>query len=392
MSTHIAEGNRLLVYEPRVEGHHPGWLRFITEDLLAGGYQLTLALDQRPRSAQIIEESLRGMESRVQLIPALDEQGRRRGGTTLASLRLCLAESRASRAFLCEFDELASTMFRRSALGLMPPPELKGRFGGIYHRPRFMAAPPWSINRWLKQAGFRKLLRDRWLRPILFLDEYLTRERQAEFPDALLSFLPNPCPEGYDGDRSDARRALGLPEDRTVFLFYGGGYRRKGLHLAVEAALQSGGTEKPFLLCAGRLNPEGETARGLEALVARGDALLLNRYVTSEEERHCFAACDFALLPYLNHFGISAVLAQAVAAGKPVIASDEQLLGRQVRDNALGLLFSTGDATALGAAMTRAMGLEPRERKRLHDAAARYAQSHSRAAYRKALLDSLRIP
>ena len=35
----------LLLYEPRVEGHHPGWLRFITEDLLSAGYPLTLAVD-----------------------------------------------------------------------------------------------------------------------------------------------------------------------------------------------------------------------------------------------------------------------------------------------------------------------------------------------------------
>jgi len=390
MSAHAAEGSRLLVYEPRVEGHHPGWLRFITEDLLAGGYELTLALDLRPKSAPIIEESLRGMQSRVRLISALDEQGGRRGGSTTASLRRCLEESGAGRAFLCEFDELASAMFRRAALGALPPAKLKGRCGGIYHRPRFMAAPRWSFNRWLKQTGFRKLLRGGWINPILFLDEYLTRDRQTEFPGAPLSFLPNPCPEGYQGDPLEARRVLGVPADRTVFLFYGGGYRRKGLHLAVEAALHAGGPAKPFLLCAGRLNPEGETARGLGALVDRGDAVLMNRYVTNEEEQHCFVAADLVLLPYLNHFGISAVLAQAVAAGRPVIASDEQLLGRQVRDNGLGLLFRSGDAGALGTAMMKAMTLETEERERFRDAARRYSASHSRAAYRQALLDSLR--
>ena len=34
--------------EPSVDGHHVGWLRFITEDLLGAGFSLTLAVDTRP--------------------------------------------------------------------------------------------------------------------------------------------------------------------------------------------------------------------------------------------------------------------------------------------------------------------------------------------------------
>ena len=38
----------ILVYEPRVEGHHLGYLKAITEDLLGAGFRLTLAVDRRP--------------------------------------------------------------------------------------------------------------------------------------------------------------------------------------------------------------------------------------------------------------------------------------------------------------------------------------------------------
>ena len=393
MTGNSERSNRqLLVYEPRVEGHHPGWLRFITEDLLSANCDLTLALDLRPTSRKIIEDSLQGILADVRLVPAVDGNGRHRGGSTLRSLSLCLAESKAPRAFLCELDELASALFRRAALGWLPPSELKGRFGGIYHRPRFMAKPRRSLNNWLKQVGFHRLLVAGWLNPLIFLDQYLARERQADYPGAPLCFLPNPCPEGYLSDSLEARRALGIAPDRRVFLFYGGGYRRKGLHLAVEAALNITGQVKPFLLCAGRLNPEPAVARGLETLTARGDALLLNRYISTGEERHCFAACDFVLLPYIQLFGISAVLAQAVAARKPVIASDEQLLGRQVRDNRLGLLFRSNDAGALARSMREAVGLAVDQLKEYRAAAADYASRHSRAAYRRALLTSLSLP
>jgi glycosyltransferase involved in cell wall biosynthesis len=377
------------VYEPRVEGHHPGWLRFVTEDLLSGGWELTLAVDLRPESRVILEDSLRDLISRVRLVPALEADGRRRGGGTLRSLLLCLGESGASRAFLCEFDELASAIFRSAAWGRLPPELLRGRVGGIYHRPRFMAAPRWSPNRWLKQRGFRRLVANNWLNPLLFIDEDLLRERQDEFPGAPLGFLPNPCPSIYEGDRTAACLELGVPPERRVFLFYGSGYRRKGLHLAVAAFLDLTPADNGFLLCVGRQNPDAATARGLERLLRENRARLINRYVSTAEERSSFVACDVVLLPYVNHFGISGVLAQAAAAGKPVIASDEQLLGRETREYRLGLLFPSGDVAALRERLREFGRLTEARRAELATAAHNYAVSHSRLAYRAALLKAL---
>ncbi len=379
----------LLLYEPRVEGHHPTWLRFITEDLLSAGYRLTLALDLRPQSKAVLEDNLGGLLARVRVVPAVEPDGRRRGGSTLRSVQLGLAESGAPRAFLCEFDELASVIFRRAALGWLPPAGLQGRMGGIYHRPRFLAAPRWSPNRWLKQVGFRRLVCRGWLRPLVLLDEYLVRDLQAQHPSAPFHYLPNPCPIGFEADGVSARRQLGVPADRRVFLFYGGGYRRKGLHVAVAAMRQVPVSEPAFLLCVGRLNPQGETALALEELKRQGRACLIDRYVSSAEERLSFAAADVVLLPYLNHFGISAVLSQAVAARKPVIASDEQLLGRLTRDYRLGLLFPSGDAAALAGRIREATGLSAERRAGFVAAAGAYAERNSRAAYRAALLAAL---
>src|SRR5260221_11757330 len=100
--------------------------------------------------------------------------------------------------------------------------------GGIYHRPRFLAAPWWSPNRLLKHSGFRRLVKGAWLAQLLFVDEFLTRELQTRFPRAPIFFLPDPCPAGYAGDRAEARLRLNLPPDKRVFLFSGPGQRRKG--------------------------------------------------------------------------------------------------------------------------------------------------------------------
>ena len=379
---------KLLVYEPRVEGHHPGWLRFITEDLLSGGFELVLAVDLRPDSRRIIDEHLGDLIHRVQLIPAVDECGRPRNGNTAAAIVAGLEESGAPRAFLCAFDELASAAFRRAALGLDPPRELRGCIGGIYHRPRFTAAPWWSPNRLLKAAGFRRFMRKGWIRPLLILDEYLARNVKAAFPGKPVFFLPDPCPDDFAGDAPAARSALGVPPEKQVFLFFGVGAKRKGLHLAVEAMLRVKEADA-YLLVAGRQNPPPWVQQGLAQLQHQGRAMVLDRYVSSAEEKLCFQAADVVLLPYLNHFGTSGILSRAMASGKPVIASDEQLVGRLVKDHAIGWRFPSGDAAALTGCLSRAVHCDARTRRRFQASTERYAGQYSRQAYRDALLASL---
>jgi len=383
-----SNSRRLLVVEPRVEGHHPGWLRFITEDLLSADYDPVLAVDLRPQSRVIIEEHLGDLLNRVELIPFLDNRGRPHKGTLAASIRSGLEASGAPRAFLCALDELASAAFRRAAIGLNPDPFLRGRIGGIYHRPRFTDAPWWSPNGMLKAVGFRKFMRACWIRPLLLLDEYLAQDFKALFPDRPIFFLPDPCPDDFCGDPGQARAALGVPSGKTVFLFFGVGARRKGLHLAVEAMLRLK-KKDAFLLVAGRQNPPREVKRALDLLASQGRALILDRYVSSAEEKQCFQAADTVLLPYLNHFGTSGLLSRAMATGKPVIASDEQLLGKLVRDNDIGWRFPSGNVAALTDCLAKSVELDDETRQRFTANASAYANRYSRKRYREALLGSL---
>ena len=115
--------------------------------------------------------------------------------------------------------------------------------------------------------------------------------------------------------------------------------------------------------------------------------------MSAEEEKLCFAACDVVLLPYLHHFGGSAVLSQAAAAGRMVIVSDEELMGKQTRHHGLGLLFTTGDPAALRERMREAALMTgaklagyARRRRQVH------AQSCSRQAAREALIKAVVSP
>lgn len=379
----------LLLYEPRTEGHHLGWLRFIVEDLLSAGYRLSIAADLRAGSRQRVEQNLAELLDEVTLFSAYNDSGRRHLDGKCRSVAHCLNISRAENVFLCALDEIASHCWRRATFGLRPPAALRGRMGGIYHRPRFLGDSTGLLDRGLKLPGFRRLIRESWWRQILFVDEFLAAELQTAHPAAPIFFLPDPCPPGYDGDATTAKLRLGIPAGRRVILFYGTGAPRKGLHLAVEAMEQLPPESTAFLLCAGQQNPTGKTAEGLARLASQNRAQLLDRYVSIEEEKMCFAASDAVLLPYLNHFGTSGVLSRAMSAGKPVVVSDEQLLGRLTRTHQLGLVFPSGDIQALCRKINEATHFSEADQARHVAAARRYAEVYSRDAFRRALINSL---
>ena len=101
-----------------------------------------------------------------------------------------------------------------------------------------------------------------------------------------------------------------------------------------------------------------------------------------------FAACDIVLLPYIGHFGSSGVMAQAAAAGKPMIASDENLVGARVRDYRLGWLFPTADVARLRLVIDEAARVDDGRLAEFAQGAREYSQMFSRAAFRKTLLAS----
>jgi glycosyltransferase involved in cell wall biosynthesis len=378
----------LLLYEPRTEGHHLVWLRFVADDLLSAGWQLTLAIDGRPESMERVRKRLGPVLEKVMVMSVWDKSGKRIGGGGVNAVAECFRQSKAEKVFLNTFDEIASPLLRKAALGLMPLKALRGRMSGIYIRPRFLAERRFSFNERLKNSGFARLMNGGWFSHLLFLDPWIRDACAARFPKTPAYFLPDPSPDDFAGDQTAAQNHFEIPAGRKVLLFYGGAYRRKGLHLAVEALLGLPQNSPAFLLCAGQQMDDPEIRSGLETLVAQGRAKVISRYIFEEEEKLLFAASDIVLLPYIKHFGNSAVLSRAGGAGKMVIASDEELVGRLVRKHDLGLLFPSGNAAAFRQSIVRAVEARPEELARWQAAAFRYAELSSRAEFRRVLQQS----
>jgi glycosyltransferase involved in cell wall biosynthesis len=376
----------VLIYEPSVDGHHVPNLRFITEDLLGAEFSLTLALDTRPAAMKRIEGQMADLLSQVKIIPAISEKFDKTRIAPPAHVADCLEKSGAALAFLAHFNDLASAVLRRAAFGLMPDARLRGRLGGIYLRPQFLAASPLLPNQTLKKIGFHRLIQNGWLNPLLLFDSQLGDLARKKYPATPVYPLADPYPENFSADRMASRKQFNLPDDKFVLLFYGGGYKRKGLHLVAEAMLTMSSPNRAFLLCAGLQPKDEQLASNLEKLRAQGRAEIVNRYVSAEEEKQLFAACDVVLLPYIGHQGTSGILSRAAGAGKPVIASDENLIGHTVRQHEMGLLFESGNVPELQRAILQAAAATPVALSKWQTGAQACAKTCSRGAFRSALV------
>lgn len=380
----------ILIFETRVEGHHLSWLRYVTEDLLTAGFKLTLAVDWRPEAKELIQANLSNLMNKASIISIFNKAGKLRRGSKLKAIAECFYESGAQEVFINNLDDIASHCLRCASIGIYPPKPLQGRLSGVYFRPRFLANPTWPPGNIIKAAGFRRLCRQRWFKNIFLMDEYLFAAAKGRYAGTKFHFLPDPWDGDFSHSQEDARKALGIPQDRFVMLGYGIGDRRKGLHLTVRAMMESSLASRLFLLCAGKISKDRELLKGLSKLEKRGMAKFLDRYVSDSENSLCFCASNVVLFTYIRHFGSSGVLSLSTAAGKMVIASDEGLVGQRVREHNLGWLFPSGNAYELKKCMDNAALLSKSERNKFQQAAFHYANSCSREAFRKALLSAFK--
>jgi len=147
---------------------------------------------------------------------------------------------------------------------------------------------------------------------------------------------------------AEVRAELGLAGSDRVVLALASLVRRKGLDLLLEAFARLDVPDAVLLV--GGEGPE----RG--PLEARAAALGLGpraRFLGRREDKAALlAACDVFCLPSrLEGLGVAAL--EAMAAGRPVVASRVGGLGEAVVDGRTGILVPPGDIGALAAALAR---------------------------------------
>jgi glycosyltransferase involved in cell wall biosynthesis len=185
--------------------------------------------------------------------------------------------------------------------------------------------------------------------------ELLAAGYAAEKIVRLESGVPIPEPPPSSQRRHEARRtlgasnaAMGLADDTPLAVFTGRLHEGKRLDVLIAAwqqIVRSGRDARLWLVGEG---PEHEALqRQIGDLGLSGKVSLVGAFDCVED---LLFAADLFVLPSREE-GLSQALLEAMAAGRPVVASDIPGNRRAVDDGVQGLLTPVGDATALADAV-----------------------------------------
>ena len=170
-------------------------------------------------------------------------------------------------------------------------------------------------------------------------------------------------PRAYEGgDRGALRAELGLGDGTPLVGMLARFDSWKGHEVFLEAAARvlRRRSDVRFVMVGGALNAAQlpHVARLRDAAFERRRALGLERAAALLDHRDdvaaVLAALDVLVCPS-DHEPFGMVVLEALAAGRPVVASDSGGPSEILEDGTSGLLFRTGDPEALAAALLRVL-------------------------------------
>ena len=182
----------------------------------------------------------------------------------------------------------------------------------------------------------------------------------------------------------DAKKRLGIYDDRKTILFFGRIAPYKGLEYLVTAFEEISRRDDDYrLIIAGR--PENDCQIYWDAIQQRiredvrgGRVLLRAEHIPEDETELYFKAADVLVLPY-RYIYQSGVLFLSYSFGLPILASDLDALKEQIIEGETGFVFRSGDPVDLAVTIERyfASDLFANLKSRRHAIAALAAERHS---------------
>ena len=159
----------------------------------------------------------------------------------------------------------------------------------------------------------------------------------------------------FPRDPAETRSLLGLPRDERIVTYVGKLEPRKGVDALVEAmGLLAGRPAGAPLLMAAGIGPmrDGLEARARDLGVA--DRIRFLGKIPHDDVALWMAAGDVFVLPSLSE-GLPTVVCEAMAVGRPVVATAVDGTPEIVRDGETGFLVPPKDPPALAAALARVL-------------------------------------
>jgi glycosyltransferase involved in cell wall biosynthesis len=363
----------VLIIEPNFTGHRWRYAQWAAAAYIEAGYRCVIVTDPENAGhalARGIEEDNRP-ELQIQFVAPLVQS--RRGLAKISYVR-----------FFRDFRHLFNVASRDRKVALVVVPyvdyfwyalPLTGSpFGGtpwvgitmranFHHAQVGVKAPREPLVNAVKAQLFRRALRTRGLKTLLTIDPTLTewcagtrgnREGRRGLHGAAVQYLADPFPDTRANEPQLARARLGLGAGKHL-LVYGAITERKGIQELVTALAQRRGGDKPTLVIAGEQDDETRAFLGSSEALSPA-AVVMDRFISAEDELDLFSACDVIWLGYKGHYGMSGVLVQAYRFGKPVIATADGLIGWFCRTGELGPVVEDLSVASINDALDKVLG------------------------------------
>ncbi len=167
---------------------------------------------------------------------------------------------------------------------------------------------------------------------------YVKRDRIKVINYGINLKLFNPSEE----ERKTTRLRLNISSQDEVVLFLSLLSKQKGANIAIKALKELASRKNLKLILAG----DGEYFKEAQLLVKKlklESRVIFTGFVHNEDVHKYFNASDIFIFPTLRKESFGIVIAEAMACGKPVIASDTGSIPNVIDNGINGILFPTGD-------------------------------------------------
>jgi glycosyltransferase involved in cell wall biosynthesis len=385
----------VLIYNPLYKGHHLNWVRLLADACAPYAQRVTFATCAQAAASPEFGEHLRVMPANFAVddsMGALELTGKRFEGPSVArrgwaDLDAAIRRHKPDRVYIPHADILAMARIPRGTALPIDPSRIDAIFlsasfayGGLSLRQR--------LRSFYEFRGFRQLPVGRLLLIDPIAHEWL-RENHAAIARRS-ELLPDPVSPVGIHDKCAARSELGLPVDGRWISCVGVLDSRKGVDEFVDAFAAAPLAPTDRLLLAGSATPPVHAAvAAARARIGDGRIFMLDRLLSNREFALSVSAADLVAVAHRfpDHLGSASVLIRAVAAERPVLASEAGWPGYVTRENSLGWIYPQArahrpQAIARSLSAAQGFGLSPPARA--------FADFHSVSRFREILTAPLR--
>lgn len=356
----------VLVIAPHMSGHHPVYLRWIVSGALDQGFAVCIGTYESNLSHSFLQSLRSGHVSFATLEDPRDRLGDE--SNVWGLIRREFRYWRTWRQFYAAarkrgdvfFVFVVSVDYAANAVAILGSPFGPTPWAGITMRPAFHYSQMGIKRRrdhldGLKRILFERLARNRWLKALITNDLALSQFAGAsQNLRGRILYLAEPVRDLSLLVKAEAKRRLHILDTDRVVLVYGVITLRKGVDALIEATNSPRWPDNVCILLAGTQGHDVQcllNSERVKQLRRSGRLVELSGYLSDEEEDLAFSASDVVWVGYRNHFGMSGVLVQAARAGRPVIATDEGLIGWLARMHRTGVLTPLTDPNLIASAV-----------------------------------------